>query len=620
MNLRLSGPRALLLSACAAGLAGLFSACGQAPGETGLGYLETHGIRVSAPLYKLALEDLPLDSAFAVETPANHFGESLLVVGRDDRFEARARLGFQITTKAQRDSLVHGLHLRLGALPMSEVFAGSEWLRQSSRGRDTLRLLVESFSWPEGGSGSYQDTLNLFHRRALTEPVPFSTLPAEFRRLDTIRIHPALAYPDSGAADSAYLSQAGALPQLWHRLRNEHGGDSTRRWVVFLELSPLTPADSGLFPFIAQAAGNNATVRRYNSGLWLGRYVADSVTRVGALVTPYRNGLMQVPAANYEARHAGPSTRSLLFGVARGVHLRVHRDTLLERIRTALNAKEAGLGDRLLGSGPAGERFDRRFFVPYARLRLPVDTALTRVHGPFALDMTLSSDVDSLDADTAAFRDDIAVAVGAGIGLPVRGEGAGSVPDTLVVSYRAHPADTTLRQILYHWASRPSAADTVTVAPNGLRRELSARRQTGWPRATTLGVRPEPSELHVEVYFSVASVTEPNAVYDSTGKQITSNSGQSSRYWVPGADSLAVRATNGIRNVLNRVHVPGVGSVPDMLLQGASRAAFDTATISNSSYRRVAYPVFGEIDFKRGGDGKLRVGLDLYLYPLEARP
>ncbi len=617
MNFRLSGPRALFLSACAAGLSGLLSACGQSPGETGLGYLESQGVQLSAPLYRLSLEDLPLDSVFAVETPVNHFGESLLVVGRDDRYTARARLGFQITTSRQRDSLTSGLHLRLGALPSSVPFAGLEWLRESSRDHDSLRLLVESVSWPEGGSGSYGDTLNLFHRLLLTAPVPMSTLDPRFRRLDTIVVHPSQAYPDS----NAQLSQAGPLPNLWHRLRNDHGGDSTKRWLVFVEISPLAPSDSGWFPFISQAAGNSATLRLYNSGLWLGRHVADSLPRVGTLVAPYRTGLMQVPAANYEVKHTGSSTRSLLYGVARGLHLRVNRDTLLQRIRTALNAREATLGDRLLGSAPAGERFDRRFFVPYARLRLPVDTALTSVQGPFALDMTLSSDVDSLDSETESFRDDIDVAVGAQIGLPMRGGGSGSVPDTLVVAYRAHPADTALRQILYHWASRPTAADTVIVEPNGLRRELAARRQTAWPRATTLTVHPEAARLRVEVYFSVASVTEPNAIYDSTGRQVTSFAGQSARYLRPGADSLAVRATHGIRNVLNRVHEPGVGSVPDMLLQGARRAAFDTSTTeSGSTYRRVPYPVFGEVDFKRDGDGKLRVGLDLYLYPLEARP
>jgi hypothetical protein len=177
-----------------------------------------------------------------------------------------------------------------------------------------------------------------------------------------------------------------------------------------------------------------------------------------------------------------------------------------------------------------------------------------------------------------------------------------------------------LRQILYHWASNATVADTVTVAPNGLRRELAARRKTGWPRATTVGVRPQAGQLDVEVYFSVSSIVEPNSILDSTGRAYSSASRLSVRFWRPGADSVAVRATHGVRNVLNRVVVTGRGSTPDMLLQSVRRAAFDTAEVAGLTYRTVGYPVFGEIDFKRGAGGKVHVGLDLYLYPLEARP
>jgi hypothetical protein len=116
----------------AAGFSTLLSGCGQTPGETGLSYLEAEGVRVSAPLYHLTLDSLPLDSVFAVETPYNHFGESLLVVGRDDGYTARARLGFQITTQAQRDSLANGLRLRLGALPLNNVLGGKAWLRTTA--------------------------------------------------------------------------------------------------------------------------------------------------------------------------------------------------------------------------------------------------------------------------------------------------------------------------------------------------------------------------------------------------------------------------------------------------------------------------------------------------------
>jgi hypothetical protein len=602
---------------CAGLLAALLTGCGQNPGQTGLDYLQQQGIRISAPLYHLTFDDLPLDSVFGTEVPLNHYGESLLVVGRESEYTAKARLGFTITTKAQRDSLAHGLSLRLSALPLGSTFAGRDWLRASSVGRDSLSLLVESFSWPDS-TDSYNDSFAVFHRRILTGPQPFSTLDPRFKRVDTIRISPSGAYPDTGAFQDS--SQARALPHLWARLRNGGGSDTARRWLVYLELSPLTPADSGMFHFISQAAvSSTANLRRYNSGLWLGRYKADSLLTVGNLLTPYRTGFSAVPAANYEARHNGTSTRSLLHGVSRGMHLRINRDTLITRIRLKLNTLDSTgtLGDRLLGAASSGT-FDRRFFVPYAEMRLPLDTAGTRVNGPFALDMGVTTDVDSLDDGSASFRDDIFVDSGDSLKLAVSGGGAhSSAPvDTLVVSYRIHPVDSTLRQVLTRWKEAPTIADTFTTVPDGRHRELTMRRRTGWMQATTLSIKPGPAQLGVEVFFSVSAVTESRHFLDSTGRTVTNTSILTRRYWRPGADSLNLRVTRGVRGLLNRV--PGTGIAPDMFLRSVDRAAFDTATVSGSAYRRVPYPVFGEVDFKRAGNGRLEVGLEIYLYPLEA--
>ena len=52
-------------------------------------------------------------------------------------------------------------------------------------------------------------------------------------------------------------------------------------------------------------------------------------------------------------------------------------------------------------------------------------------------------------------------------------------------------------------------------------------------------------------------------------------------------------------------------------LKPADRFAFDTTTAGDgSSYLRVVYPVLGEVGFPRGAGGKLRVTVDMYLYPL----
>lgn len=631
MNATKPGPRArraapkVLASLAATAIAALVAACGQTPGQTGLDYVEAQGVRVSAPLYRLTLENLPVDTVFGSEVPLSHYGESLLVVGRMGDFEARARMGFRINTKSQRDSLAHGLHLRLSPIPLSGILGGRNHLRESARNHDTLRILVESFSWVDS-TNHYNDSLRHFHRLLLSNPVPMSAMaPAGLRR-DTIVVLPSRAYPDTGVAQDS--SRAGALPNLLARLRNEHGGDSTRNWLVYVELSPLSPADSGLFRFDLRASGQREGIRRAQmSGLWIGRYVPDSIARVGLQLPPYlfnaTAGFTGTLASGYQTRYTGPNAHTVLHNVARGVHLRVNRDTLASRVKAALNAYIPGdptLGDRLFASNGLGADFDRRFYVPYAVLRLPVDTAATRMEGPFAYDMNLVSDLDSTTGDTASFVAERAIATGDSLLLAVSsGSGSTLLSDMLVASYRVHPVDTTLRQVLVHWSGAPTLADTFVTEPDGRFRELTLRRRTGWPRPPVLAVTPEASALRVRSYFNAASVDEPRDFIDSTGRTVISNRGRSARFLRPGADTLAVRATNGIRMLLGRTS--GADFTPDMFLRSTERAVYDTATISDDqSYRTVVYPVMGEMELKRSPGGRLEAGLDLYLYPLDARP
>ncbi len=593
-------------AACALLAVGLLAGCGQSPGQAGLGYLDAErGIRLGAPLYHLDFPSFPVDSVFATEIPLNHFGESLLVVGRESDHVARARLGFQVGTRSQRDSLANGVHLRLSAIPLANV-VGSRFLRESVQGRDSLALLVETFAW-NGSGQAYRDTLNAYHRRALFQPVPFSTFPLAHRVRDTIRVAPSAAYPDSGIAQDS--SQAFALPNLHERLRT----DTTSNWMIYLELSPLTESDSGLFRFDLRAIGlRDADRRRYATGLWLGRHNPDSLGSVGTLLVPYRSGFANTPATNYSVEFTGASTRSLLYGVSRGVHLRLNRGRLLDSIEARLQ----GMGVSL-PSAPSGE-FDRRFFVPYAAIRLPLADSLARVDGPYALDMQLRSDIDSLDRDDAGFGS-IGLALDDSLRLPVLGGGTyASVPlDTLLATYRAHPVDTALRQVLFRWARESSTADTFIVAPDERRRELTLRRRSGWLLPLTIGFTPSAENASLEVFFSAQQVNESRAILDSTGREITLHQQLTRRFWNPGGDSLRVRATRGMRTLLNRNAGPGAPVVPDLFLRGVERAAFDTTTVGGISHRRVSYPVFGEIDFPREND-TLRVGLEVYLFPLES--
>ena len=125
--------------------------------------------------------------------------------------------------------------------------------------------------------------------------------------------------------------------------------------------------------------------------------------------------------------------------------------------------------------------------------------------------------------------------------------------------------------------------------------------------------------MRIEVYFNAAAVPEPRDILDSLGKPLTAARHLTARFYRPGADSLTIRVTRGLRTVLNRNYTAGTAVAPDMFLRTVERRVFDTTHTpgTTASYGTVLYPVAGEIDFKRAPSGRLEVGLELYLYPLE---
>ncbi len=599
---RLSGPsrsRILMGLPFVLGAFLLWACISDGPDQTGLGYIQNGGVQLSTPLKHYIFKDFPLDSAFGTELPLNHFGETLLVVGRERGYRATARMGFQITVQTQRDSIAKGLNLRMVAVPA--ILKGFSFLRTSTQGHDSISLLIEAFAWNDTGGGKYNDSLGVFHRRILNSYTSFSTFDTTFKVKDTARIALAKAF-DSVARDSI---QVCALKNLQKRLSRQ--SDTAHQWQVFLEISPLKGGtDSGLFRF----TGTGGTV--YSPGLLLGTY-SKGAGNTPTLLAPYTaSGL---PSVNYQVTHTGDN-QTLLFGVSRGINLRLNRNRLLDSI-------QARLGSAFPASTTG--KYDTRFYVPYAEIHLPLVNATnqidprTHVDGPFALDMQMVSESDSgLDPQSTAAL--IPVALGSSLKLYALPSSSTSYStqsaDTLICSYAPNPSnplDSTLRRIVLRWVNDSTVRDTLYVTADGNRHELGLSLHSGWTRYATLGVYPEAGQAKVEVYFNSGSVESNGFVDRTTGQQKTTFKDLAARYWRPGASELTVRATHGLGALLNRK----TGVTPALFLRPADRLAFDTTTASDgSSYLRVLYPVLGEVGFPRGSDGKLRVTVDVYLYPL----
>ena len=572
-------------AATAAGF--LFAACiSDGPTETGLAYIQSGGIQLSTPLYHLTLANFPVEDSnyYPTELPLSHFGEARLLVGRDGAFTAAFRMGFQITTQAQRDSIAHGLNLRLAGLPTTEI--GYKFLSDSTAHHDTLALLVQSFAWNDT-AGRFADSLPVFHRRMLASLTPFSTLDTQYLVRDTVRIALAKAY--DSLRDTLQID---SLPHLRERIRK----DSTHNWQVFIEGSPLkNSVQTGMYRFVGQGDATN------NPGLLLGTYVKGG-GNAPTLLSPYTSG--GYPSVNYQVTHSGTG-KTLLYGVSRGMNFRLNRDSLLNRIKTSLGAKYPN---------PSTGKYDENFFVPYAEIRLPLKDSLSRVDGPFALDMQLRSDVDSQAPGPSGI---VVVPVSLNDSLKLvalQSSDYSTSQDSLVCRYFPQRMDTTLRQLVVYWVSAPTVQDTFLLTPDGKRQEIILRRHTGWLHTATLGVYPNASNAGVEVYFNVGSGIEPNGFIDpATQEPFTAFKDLSRRYWRPGAATLDVRATRGLGALLNR----RTGVTSDLFLKPVDHNAYDTTVASNgTSYLQVSYPVLGEISFPHDVNGRMYITVDVYLYPL----
>ncbi len=586
----------------------LFAACSDGPNETGLSYIQHQGVQLSTPLYHFTFQNFPVDSVFSTEFPLNHFGESLLVVGQQGPFHAAVRMGFQITTQAQRDSILKGLALKLVSLPPvpgGDSLIGYGFLQSSTANYDSLTLLVKAFAWNDT-AGVFGDSLPVFHSRVLASFTnPFSTLDARYVVLDTARVALKGAYAGT-VRDSIQLCALKNLQARMNqegRLNGQQLKDTADNWIVFLEVSPLNgPSDSGMFRFV----GNGGTA--YNPGLLLGTYQKHTADTLPTLLIPYTSG--GLAGVNYNVTHTDVAgytgNPTLLYGVSRGLNFRLNRNTLLDSIQGRLGSKYPA---------SSASKSDARFYVPYAEIHFPLVSGSapdprTYVDGNFPLDMQLASEVDSLDPQSTPGL--IPLTTNDSLKLyPLQSAPpsfAGQPIDTLICVYRPLPSDTTQRQLILHWIENSTIQDTFLLAPDSVRHELTLKRYPGWLSPATLGVYPQASQALLEVYFNVGTGVVPYGFFiPGKSTQQSSYSALKQRYWRPGATELDVRATNSVGTLLNRV----AGTAPQMLLKPYDRHAFDTALVDTSTYNIVSYPVLGEIGFPLQ-----TVTVDVYLYPL----
>jgi hypothetical protein len=587
---RVSDAKLKLALASCAGLLLLTSCISDGPNKTGGAYLAANGILLQDPLHHIFLNDLPLDTFWTTDLESSHLGDSTFLIGNDGRFSSQARLFYNLTDTLLIDAMGTGkdsVGLRFG-LGFYRWTVGMDSLKNSVKDVDSMTFLVKSWAFQDSNwSAKQRADSSFWYGMRFMQRQDTSALLPEVSALDTIRIGVKHGY------DGGDSLQGLPLPGL----RNVLGSHQNSKWLVYLEVTTLDSVRA-----LLRLGGSVGAT--FSPNLLFGPAATNSFSapkthsrlQPSAVPGPLLQGI------NYRLRYGGPSD-FILAGKNRGMHLILSRQTLIDSIAKALGGTFT----------PSNEKpFDISFYVPFARLSLPLDSV--RSDGGFPIDLQMVSDIDSLlpvkDFPIEGAYPVRTVDLGNSFGLSI-GDlyDPAKQTDSLEVTFDTLAAG--MRMLLVTSTKDTASKDTVRLAP-GQTREFQ-RAAIGLGNQTiAFSVTAMDSTALVTYHIDGHRIVDPNEFRDSTGALITDLNRKSARFVHTNATALTLRATRAVQRLLNRAESDGT-IFPDFFIQPPARAAIDSA-----ANVRIGYPVMAEIAPKLTG-GKPTVNLELYLYPLKER-
>ncbi|MEO6094579.1 MAG: hypothetical protein ABIW76_02515 [Fibrobacteria bacterium] len=622
-HLRAVGATAVAAFAAAA----LTSCISDGPNKTGGVFLAQHGILLQDTLFHFTLKHLPVDTFWTSEAATTrlgdpdirHLGDAYLLAGRTGDFSAESRMSFEIsdtsmfdTTLAAdiaadsiQDSTAFWLSLYF-ARPSNSTLGLKELAAtlDSNRTRDTLKFEVQSWdSTSNNMSGeAWVQKLGMWNRQYLyrQDTAAVGVLPEPFAR-DTISIGTRKAF----GADS---TQKQKLPNLSRRMLQKPGF----KHFVHLRIVPIAGpnSDSGAAMLrFGGWQGDDVNVRK-NPLLLFGNQATAYANTVKNRLQPMAVG--SVRAVNYSLRYDGPRT-DILTGKQRGLHVVLDRAVVLDSIDAAL----LRLGKAKQTRSTDGE-FDLSYFVPFAKITLPLDKPT--LEGGFPLEMQLTTAQDSLLGDTlkGGIRiDEIPDGSTKTIWKTYEPGHPESVLDNVSLSYRAIDAD--LRMVLLRYSKDSSNNDTIYIHRESTKEWIASLQGYG-KSYLSMTLEAGSSSLTVRSYLTVRPETEKNSFIDpETGKANTDLLELKKHFVKTGDTSLTLRATHGFQHLMNRT-ATGVSLLQDFtFIPVGSPALDDSVAIGSKNVPdKVPYPVLSVIPPKLDA-GKLQVDVELYLFPLKAR-
>jgi hypothetical protein len=586
--------------------------------KTGGEYLANHGILFQDSLFHVTLKGMPVDTFWSTdaffprqgEGDIRNLGDTILLAGRTGKFTAVPRMTFQVTDTAMFDSLVAGdstsLRLSLSFPKPSFSFEELKATVEAAGIRDSMGFEVAAWDSTDAdiANDNWNTKVSEWNGQFLFRNDTIAALPKP-TSLDTVFIRVTTAYK----ADSI---QANALPNLFKTML----AAPSDRHFVHLRLTPVpgSAGDSGAAMLrLGGWMGDNSFSLTKGPLLLFGQTATATAgndkNRLRAMAVPGTS----VRAVDYALRYDGSRT-DMLTDKQRGLHLVLDRAALFDSIDAAL---------RRDGKTPqprsAGGDFDLSYFVPFAKMTLPVDSVV--LDGGFPLELKMATETDSLLGDVpGGFKLDT-IAFGASKSLWFTSE-AGSpkvIKETISLGYEAYNGD--LRRVTIKFSSRDSSFknDTLYIRVGATKDWISSLANQA-NNFLSLSLTADSASLTARTYVNFNLNSESDDFRDpETGKSITDIIKLLPHYLKPGDPSIALRATLGFQRLMNRAR-SGTDRLQTFLIQPPTRPAVDTSVSLDGVNvpQFVPYPVLSVIPPKLT-NGRLTVDIELYLFPLKAR-
>ncbi len=598
--------------------ASLFAGCiSDGPNQTGTQFLEKHDILLTTPVYHVKLKAFPADSFWTTDQypDPEHISDTIILAGSKGKFSAEPRFAWNISDTAMLDSLADGYvaadsdkALRL-SLTSPALSAGPDTLLlqnlvNGAEGKAADSAEFDAWSWVFDDSGiasaAWSDSINTWNRRYLYNGEDVSILPPPTAK-DHIVLKVKEAYHNHGL-------QARGLAGLRKALLKK----SASRHIVHLRLIQVNAPGAESLSTMLRFGGEWGTQAYVaNGALLLFGKTADATTGNGKNRLPTLDLGNDHRAVAYTLKYSGART-DLLNSRQRGLHVTFDRGRMLDSIDAGLRAQGITPQPRVSG------KFSLAYFVPFASLSLPIDTASLETGLPLPVNMLTMTDSLLGDSLSGGIRDfslregdhpsDIWTLTEIGQPDVIRNH----------VGLTLNQINSSLIRVILTYSKDTVLNDTVYLA-NGESKQLTFSGQSS-KRVMYVTMTAKFPDVRFQSYLVVRSGFENNELKDpATGKSIDELAKKVPRFFHASDTAITLRATGGIQSLLNRSDL-GTAALQGFQFLPAANAINPKGinAYGDTVGRELPFPVLDVLTPKIES-GRLKVDLDLYLYPLKAR-